>query len=151
MDIYISIGVTWVITLGGGKGGISTMGITNFNLRRSQVRNNGKIGLNGSNQSLIYIHPFAPLPPNFFICHSWTQEPPPPKKILGSKNYCNASLPKVHLYTHMTLYLQWQGPRIRGSLLPCQPYSFTDKRTWQSQIMKECLIMYHLLNLSVQI
>jgi hypothetical protein len=41
----------------GGGGGKASMVITNFNLRRSQVRKRGKVGLN---RSFIYIHP-APL------------------------------------------------------------------------------------------
>jgi hypothetical protein len=43
------IGITWLITVTGG--GESTVGIRNFNLRRSQVIKMGKIRLN---QSLIY-------------------------------------------------------------------------------------------------
>jgi hypothetical protein len=45
-------------------------GISNFNLQRSQARKCGKIGFN---QSLIYIHPFPPLYPQFLICPSSTQ------------------------------------------------------------------------------
>jgi hypothetical protein len=57
----ITIGVTWR-----GGGGGSTM---DCNLRSSQVRNKGMIGLN---QSLIHIHVFNPLSPQFFNL------PPPP-------------------------------------------------------------------------
>jgi hypothetical protein len=46
----LCIGVTWLVTVGGG-GSKSTMDIRNFNLRKSQVRKMGKIGFN---QSLIY-------------------------------------------------------------------------------------------------
>jgi hypothetical protein len=41
----------------GKGGGESTMGIRNFNLRRSQVT---RMGRNGLNQSFIYTHPFLP-------------------------------------------------------------------------------------------
>ena len=47
--------------IGAGEGAKSTM------VSRSQVRKSGKVGLN---QSLIYIQPFPPLSPDFFICPS---------------------------------------------------------------------------------
>ena len=40
------------------------MGVTNFSLRTSHVRNKGK---SGSYQSLIYTHPFPHSEPNFFF------------------------------------------------------------------------------------
>lgn len=46
------------------------MSISNFSLRKSQVRKSGKTG---SNQSSLYIHPFPSLLPHFFICLSSTQ------------------------------------------------------------------------------
>jgi hypothetical protein len=48
----------------GGGGAKSTMGIRNFNLRRSEDRKRVKIGLN---QTLIYMHPFPHSYPKFFI------------------------------------------------------------------------------------
>ena len=52
-------------------GGVGTIGITKFNLRRIKFRNTGKIGLN---QSLMYIYPFPPhCHRNFFICPFLTQ------------------------------------------------------------------------------
>jgi len=59
-SLYASISITWLIILGSTK---CTMGITYFNVQGSQVRK-GKTGLN---QSLIYIHSFPPLSPQFFI------------------------------------------------------------------------------------
>jgi hypothetical protein len=52
---------------GGGGSSNSTMLIRNFNLRSSQFKKRGEIDLN---QSLIYIHPFSPLSPIFFILPS---------------------------------------------------------------------------------
>jgi len=61
-SLSCTIDVTWLVTIGVGEGGAkSAMGITKFNLRSSQVKKIGKIGLN---QSLIYIYPFPPLPSN---------------------------------------------------------------------------------------
>jgi hypothetical protein len=39
--LYISTGVTWLLTLGGG-GSKSTMGIRYFNLQKHQFRNSGE-------------------------------------------------------------------------------------------------------------
>jgi hypothetical protein len=51
------VGITWIITLGGGGGAKSRMDVRNFNLSRSQVKKWWKIGLN---QPSVYIHPFSP-------------------------------------------------------------------------------------------
>jgi hypothetical protein len=48
----------------GGGGAKSTIIIRNFNLQRSPVRKRGKIGLI---QSSIFIHPFPPLIPIFYL------------------------------------------------------------------------------------
>ena len=54
-----------------GGGVISTMGISYFNLRRSQ-----KGGKTGFNQPLIHTHtPFPPIIPQFFNCPSSTERP----------------------------------------------------------------------------
>ena len=53
-------------------GANSTMGIRNFNLRRSEVMEEGKIGLN---HPLIYINLFSAPLTQFFICPSSTQYP----------------------------------------------------------------------------
>ena len=45
ISVSITVGVTWLITLGEG-GGNTAMGIRNFNLRSSQVAKVGKICLN---------------------------------------------------------------------------------------------------------
>jgi hypothetical protein len=49
-EMGVCIGVTWVITFGGGEGKL-TMGITNFNLWSTEVGKMEKIRLN---HSLIY-------------------------------------------------------------------------------------------------
>ena len=61
---FVGISVTWLITVGSGGGAKLTLCITNFILRRSQVRKSPKIGLS---QSLIFIHPFLPLSPCFIL------------------------------------------------------------------------------------
>jgi hypothetical protein len=55
------VGVTWVITLGGGGEATSAMGIRTH--VKDQVRKRGKVCLN---EFLIYIHPFLPFSPQFF-------------------------------------------------------------------------------------
>ena len=49
---------------GEGVGGISSTGVRNLNLQKSQVRKRWKIGFN---QLSIYIHPFPPFSPQFFL------------------------------------------------------------------------------------
>ena len=65
-----------------GRGAKSTTGIRNFNVRGSPVRERRKIGLN---QSLIYINPCPPLPPQIFyllLFHSAAKR----KLFLGRKD-----------------------------------------------------------------
>jgi hypothetical protein len=71
-SLYASMSITWLITLGGTK---CTMGIRSFNVQ-GQVRRKGEIGLN---QSLICIHTFPPLSPQFFIFA--------PLQLISKKNY----------------------------------------------------------------
>ena len=54
----MNIGITWLITVG------TNMGIRNFKLQKSQVRERGSIGLN---QSLIYTNPCTTFLANFFL------------------------------------------------------------------------------------
>lgn len=72
----------------GGGGGKPTMGISNFNLRRSRLSKRGKFGVK---QSLIYTHPIPSLTPNIF----------PPSLQLGSReektllSYCTINIEGV--------------------------------------------------------
>jgi len=54
----------FVINIWGGGGAKSTMGIRNFNLQRSELRNTWKIG---QSQSLINVRPFPPLSLHFLV------------------------------------------------------------------------------------
>jgi hypothetical protein len=66
------------------------MVISNFNLRRSQVRKMGKISLN---QSLVYT-PLSPTLTQFFICPSSAQQPHK-KLLLGRKKIGGAFTPPL--------------------------------------------------------
>ena len=91
--IYIRI--TGITTLGSGRGvgGVkSTIGVRSFNLRRSQVRNRGNVGLN---QSRIHKHAFSPTQPfrkYFYSIHLplFDSVTPPKKEYSYIKNIGNS-------------------------------------------------------------
>jgi hypothetical protein len=58
--IYATVGITWLITLGGGGGGEQNQPWVLGTSQSSQVRKRRKIGLN---QSFIYIYIYTPLSP----------------------------------------------------------------------------------------
>jgi hypothetical protein len=94
--LYVSMGITWLITLAGTK---CTMSIRNFYENGSQVRRKGEIGLN---QPLICIYLFPPPSPQFFIFAPFqliSKKKPYCKveKILGSGFNCSSS-PKLCLH-----------------------------------------------------
>jgi hypothetical protein len=89
----MSIGITWLITLG------ATMGIRKYKLHTSQVRKRGNVGLN---HSLIYIKPCTPLSTSFFYLPLFfsvakRKKSSSVEKFLGiCPTLCNPPHPKLH-------------------------------------------------------
>jgi hypothetical protein len=103
------IGLTWLITFGrgGGGGGGQNWPWVVGTSPNSQVRKKGKIGLN---QSLIYIHPFTPLSPQYllFDCLQLSSQ----KNFLGWKNTGNTFAPPPHLRPPLTSYAYTAGIKL---------------------------------------